>query len=181
MSRANVVMLTLAASLAIGTTAFASGPTSGNIATPAQSATDSTAAQSQGELVMNIPLLVLVDGRGQIRDIQHSQRLPTDVNDLLWQNIRSWTKSSAVINGKHEEAQVFMNVTLHSTAQPDGKSNVYFTLASEGPVLRGYWFLRGNHLYGHCSLTGNMTGGEGGRSRWCSTELTPASAESAVK
>lgn len=181
MSRANVVSLILAAAIASAPNAFAGDNLSGNLPTPVQATNDSGAAQAQGDMVMVVPLLVYVDARAQVRSIQHSQWLPGDVNDLLWQSVRSWTKTAPVINGKREAAQVFMNVILHAQPQPNGKTNVYFTLASEGPVLRGYWSVtRGNRITGHCSPTGDMSGGLGGKSRYCFAELLPVSASSAA-
>jgi hypothetical protein len=177
MSRANVVSLILAISMAMGANAVAGAP-SGNAAIPAQVTTDNGTGQGQSGRVMNMPLLVVVDARGQVRDIQHSERLPTQVNDLLWQSVRDWTKSSALIDGKHAEAQFLMNVTLHADPRPDGTENVYFTLASEGPVLRGYWRLRYGHLIGRCTNSADMTGGEGGRSYHCSSQLVPAASTS---
>jgi hypothetical protein len=178
MSRANAVLLILVVSMAMESNAVAGNTSPGNVAIPTQATTDNGTGQSPSGGAMNIPLLVIVDARGQIRDIQHSQRLPTQVNDLLWQSVRSWTKSSAVINGRHEAAQVFMNVILHADPQADGKENVYFTLASEGPVLRGYWRMWGGRLHGHCSTSANMSGGEGGKGYYCSSELTPVSVTS---
>ncbi|GGA19861.1 hypothetical protein [Dyella nitratireducens] len=181
MSRANVVSFVLAASLIIGTNATASGALPGDISIPAQSTPDSGIPQNKTEMAMNVPLLIYVDARAQVRSIQHSQRLPADVNDLLWQSVRHWTKTSAVINGRHEGAQLLMNVILHAKPQPDGKTNVYFTLASEGPVLRGYWFMQGNHLYGHCSISaGNMAAGDGGKGTRCYSLLAPVTEPSAA-
>lgn len=180
MSRANVVLLILALSVASGTNAFASGSSSGNLPAPVQSTNGSGATQGEAGMAMVMPLLVYVDARGQVRSIQHSQRLPSDVNNLLWQSVKSWTKSPAVINGRREGAQVVMNVILHAEPQAGGKVNVHFTLASTGPVLRGYWtIMRGNRLKGHCSPTGDMSGGNGGKERWCYAEFLPVSASSA--
>jgi hypothetical protein len=182
MSRANVILLIFAASLASGANALASGNSSGNLPTPVQSTNDNEATQGQTDMAMVVPLLVYVDGRGQVRSIQHSQRLLSDVNNLLWQSVKSWTKSPAVINGRRAAAQVVMNVILHAQPQPDGKTNVYFTFASEGPILRGYWIMRrGNRLNGYCSPTGDMSGGNGGARRWCYAELLPVSASSTAK
>jgi hypothetical protein len=170
MGRANVVLLSLAVSMLLGMNANASGAASESPSTPHEAVDNSSAVQTQA---MNLPLLVYVDARGTVRDIQHAQRLPGPVNDLLWQSVQNWTKSSAVVNGKHVAAQVLMNVTLHTDPRAGGKSNVYFTLASEGPVLHGYWILHGNRLTGRCTLSGEMTGGVGGKTRWCTSELIP--------
>lgn len=178
MKRANVLSLILAASTAFATNVLASGAPSGNLAIPVQSTTGSESPQNQTDMVMTVPLLVYVDARGQVRSIEHSQRLPTEVNNLLWQSVKSWTKSSAVINGRHEGAQVLMNVTLHAQPQSGGKTNVYFTLASEGPVLRGYWRMRYNYLYGRCDLSGDMRAGVGGKTHPCTSEIVPISASS---
>jgi hypothetical protein len=177
MSRANVVLLMFLIAMTSGTTVVASDNPTTNINAP-QAATDTSASQNQAGGVMNVPLLVVVDGRGQVRDIQHSQRLPTQLNDLLWKSVREWTKSSALIDGRHAEAQFLMNVTLHAEPRADGTENVYFTLASEGPVLRGYWRLRYNHLEGRCTTASDMDGGDGGKTYHCSSELVPASAAS---
>ncbi|GFZ90020.1 hypothetical protein [Dyella caseinilytica] len=179
MSRANVVLLIFSVWMASAMNAAANGVSSGNISAPAQATADHGAGQIQSGEVMNVPLLVIVDARGQVRDIQHSQRLPTQVNDLLWQSVKNWTKASAVIDGRHEAAQVFMNVTLHAVPQSDGKTNVYFTLASEGPVLRGYWRMWGGRLHGFCSSSTGLIAGEGGKGYHCASELVPASASSA--
>ncbi|MBE1159096.1 hypothetical protein [Dyella acidiphila] len=174
MNRANVVSLLPVLLLAGAASAMASG-VSPSISPVAQTAPAAN-AQNQAGQVMNLPLLVYVDGRGQVRSIQHAQRLPTAVNDLLWKNVRTWTTSSALVNGRHEGAQLLMNVTLHAQPQADGNTNVYFTLASEGPVLRGYWKLQGTHVYGHCSPSADTTAGQGGKQRWCSSELIPSDA-----
>jgi len=178
MSRANAVLLSLAVSMLFGANAAASGVTSSGYQ---QSADSDMAVQSQSATTMNVPLLVYVDARGQVRGIQQSQRLPSAVSDLLWKSVKSWTKSSPVINGRHQGAQVFMNVTLHAEPLPGGKTNVYFTLASEGPVLSGYWRMVDNRLYGRCSLgTSDMTGGVGGRQRWCYSQVIPGPASTAL-
>ncbi|RDS79882.1 hypothetical protein DWU98_15685 [Dyella monticola] len=173
MYRANVVLLSMAVSLLLGTNAAADGASLGHPSGTPQSMESSTAAPNQSDMTMNVPLVVLVDTRGQVRDIQHWQRLPPAVNNLLWQSVKSWTKSPAVVNGKPEAAQVFMNVTLHTKTQADGHANVYFTLASEGPVLRGYWRLTGNNLVGHCALgTSDPSAGTGGKVQPCAFQLT---------
>jgi hypothetical protein len=180
MNRANVVLLMLALTAASGTSAIASGTPMDNSPTSAQSVQSGETMQNQaGSMAMDIPMLVYVDARGQVRDIQHSQRLPSKVNDLLWQSVKSWTKTSAVINGRHEGAQLFMNVVLHAEPQSGGTTNVYFTLASEGPVLRGYWIMHDNYMYGHCSPTGIMSGGYGGKEHGCFAQTHPVPASSA--
>jgi hypothetical protein len=179
MSRVNVVLLILAATLAGGANAFASNASTATPPTFVQSTNDSAAIRNQTDTAMVVPLLVYVDARGQVRSIQHSQRLPGSVNDLLWQSVRSWTKTAAVINGKYEGAQVVMNVILHATPQANGKTNVYFTLGSEGPVLSGYWTMRrGNRINGYCSPTGDMSGGLGGKQRHCYADLLPVATAS---
>lgn len=171
MKRANVVLLGLAVSILSGTSVTAHDATLGNPSSLPQSAV-SGATQAQSGTVTNIPLLVVVTNKGQVRDIQHSQRLPSEVNSLLWSSVQGWIKSSAHVNGKRATAQIFMDVTLHAEPKADGKSNVYFTLASAGPVMRGYWKMLGNRMVGHCSLTGDMTAGVGGSGKWCSYTLT---------
>jgi len=173
MYRANVVLLSLAVSLLLGTNAAADGASLGHLSGASQSAQGSAAAEDQSDKTMNIPLVVLVDTRGQVRDIQHWQRLPLAVNDLLWQSVKSWTKSPPMVNGRPETAQVFMNVTLHTKQQAGGNANVYFTLASEGPVLRGYWRLTGNNLVGHCVIGSfDPSAGTGGKVQPCAFQLT---------
>lgn len=171
MKRANVVLLGLAVSMLSGTNVVAHAALSGSLPSLHQSAV-SGATQAQSGTVTNIPLLVVVTNKGQVRDIQHSQHLPGDVNNLLWSSVQGWIKSSAHVNGKRATAQIFMDVTLHAVPQADGKSNVYFTLVSAGPVMRGYWKMLGDRMVGPCSLTGNVTAGVGGSGKWCSYTLT---------
>ena len=172
MKRVNVVVLGLAVSMLSGANIAAHDASSGNLSSLPQS-TVSGATQAQSSTVMNIPLLVIVTKLGQIRDIQHSQRLPNDVNKLLWSSVQSWIKSSARVNGARVGSQVFMDVALHAEPRADGMSSVYFTLASIGPVMRGYWKMYGDRINGPCSLTtGNMTAGFGGIGSRCTFKLT---------
>ena len=180
MKRANVMLLGLAVSILSGTDVAARDASSGNLPSLPQSAV-SGATQAQSDTVTNIPLLVVVTNKGQVRDMQHSQRLPTDVNNLLWSSVQGWIKSPARVNGKRVGSQVFMDVVLHAEPRADGKSNVYFTLVSIGPVMRGYWKMRGDRINGPCSLTtGNMNAGVGGISAPCTFKLTAGVAPTAT-
>lgn len=172
MNRANVVVLNVAAWIVVGTAAAARANSVENLPATVQTAAAVGVRFSQAG-TMNITLLVYMDGRGQIRSIQHAQRLPSAVNDLLWRSVQGWIKSSPVINGRHQPAQVLANVTLHTEPQSDGNSNVYFTLASMGSALRGYWILRGNRIQGFCSAQGDMGAGTGARGYRCSLQLAP--------
>ncbi|MEW9570730.1 hypothetical protein ABQJ54_03135 [Rhodanobacter sp. Si-c] len=171
MDRTNAVLLGLAMSVLLGANAVARDASPGSSSNFPQSAV-SGAAQTQSGTVTNIPLLVVVTNKGQVRDIQHSLRLPGAVNNLLWNSVQGWVKSSARINGKRVRSQVYMDVILHAEPQADGKSNVYFTLASIGPVMRGYWRMHGDSINGPCSITGNMAAGVGGSGKWCTYKLT---------
>jgi hypothetical protein len=180
MKRANVVVLGVAVSVLFGTNIAAHDASSGNLPSPPQSA-GSGATQAQSSTVMNIPLLVVVTNKGQVRDIQHSQRLPSSVNNLLWSTVQGWIKSSAQVNGARVGSQVFMDVTLHAEPLADGKSNVYFSLASIGPVMRGYWKMYGDRINGPCSqTTGNMAAGFGGIGARCTFKLTAGVAPTAT-
>ena len=182
MKHGNVVLLGLAVSMLFGTNVAAHDASSGNLPSLPQSAV-SGATQAQSDTVTNIPLLVVVTNKGQVRDIQHSQRLPSDVNNLLWSSVQGWIKSPARVNGKRVGSQVFIDVALHAEPRADGKSNVYFTLASIGPVMRGYWKMHGDRINGTCSaLTGNMTAaavGDGSSVR-CTYKLTAGVAPTAT-
>ncbi|WP_158881479.1 hypothetical protein [Rhodanobacter sp. L36] len=137
-----------------------------------QSAASDTVGAPSGTVV-HLPLLVIVTSKGQVRDIQHSQRLPDNVNKLLWKSVQAWVKSPAHVNGRRVNAQVFMDAALHAEPQADGKSSVYFTLASLGPVMRGYWKMHGDRINGPCStVTGNMSAGFGGTSSRCTFKIT---------
>jgi hypothetical protein len=170
MNRANAVLLGLAMSALLGANATAHGASPGSVSGFPQSAAGD-AGQTRAGTLTNIPLLVVVTNKGQVRDIQHSQRLPGDMNKLLWSSVQGWVRSSARVNGKRVYSQVFMDVVLHAEPQADGNSNVYFTLASVGPVMRGYWRMHGDSIDGPCSLTGNMTAGIGGSSKWCTYRI----------
>ena len=135
MNRTNAVLLSLVVSMLLGANVVAHEASPENLPGLPQSAASSESQVQPG--IMSIPLLVTVGKMGQIRDVQHSQRLPSDVNRLLWRSIQGWVKSSAKVNGRRAAAQVFMTVTLHAEPRADGESNVYFTLASMGPVMRG--------------------------------------------
>jgi hypothetical protein len=178
MKRANVILLGLAVSMLLGTNVAAHDASSASLASLPQSANGGAA---QSGTVTNIPLLVVVTSKGQVRDIQHSQRLPSDVNNLLWSSVQAWTKSPARVNGRRVTAQVYMDVALHAEPRADGSSNVYFTLASIGPVMRGYWKMRGDRINGPCAMvTGNMTAGVGGTSARCTFKLTAGVAPTAT-
>lgn len=179
MNRANVALLGLAVSMLLGTNAVAHDTSSGNLASLPQAAVGG-ATQAQSGTVTNIPLLVIVTSKGQVRDIQHSQRLPNDLNNLLWSSVQGWIKSPASVNGKRATAQIFMDVALHAEPQADGKSNVYFTLASMGPVMRGYWKMYGDNISGPCSMTGNVNAGVGGSGARCTYKLTAGVAPTAT-
>ncbi|MFK2875479.1 hypothetical protein [Rhodanobacter hydrolyticus] len=169
MKRANGVLLGLAVSMLFGASVAAHDASPASL--PQSAASGATQAQSSA--VTNIPLLVIVTNKGQVRDIQHAQRLPTQVNRLLWSSVQDWTRSPARVNGKRVTAQVYMDVTLHAEPRADGSSSVYFTLASVGPVMRGYWKMRGDRINGPCEkVTGNMTAGVGGAGAWCTFKLT---------
>lgn len=176
MKRAMVMALVLAASMLFGTTLVARDASSGNVSVPPQSSSTNSSQTDLGT-VTSIPLLVIVTNKGMVRDIQHSQRLPNQVNNLLWRSVQSWIKSSARVNGKRVGSQVYMDVALHSEPQADGNANVYFTLASIGPVMRGYWKIHGDRMSGPCSrTTGNVNAGIGGPSGLCAYGLTAAAA-----
>jgi len=171
MKLANVVLVGLAVSIFFGTNVAAHDASSGNLPSLTQSAA-SGAAPLGSDTVTNIPLLVIVTNKGQIRDMQHSQRLPSDVNNLLWSSLQGWIKGPAYVNGIRVGSQIFMDVALHAKPRADGTSNVYFTLASMGPVMRGYWKMRGDRINGPCSLTtGNMNAGVGGIGTRCTFKL----------
>jgi hypothetical protein len=179
MKRANVVLLGLAVSMSFATNVAARDASPASPASLAQT-TAGAANQAQSGTVINIPLLVIVTNKGQVRNIQHAQRLPRDVNNLLWSSVQNWTKSPARVNGKRVTAQVYMDVTMHAEPRADGNSNVYFTLASIGPVMRGYWRMRGDRINGPCSVTGNMVAGVGGTSEHCTFKLMPGVAPTAT-
>lgn len=181
MIRTNAVLLGLAGAMLLGTNVAARDALPGSFSNLPQS-TVTGATQTQSGVVTNIPLLVVVTNKGQVRDIQHSQRLPGAVNDLLWNSVQGWIKSSARVNGKRVRSQVFMDVVLHTEPRADGKSTVYFTLASVGPVMRGYWKMRGDRINGPCTLTGDMTAGfGGGGDGWrCTYKLTAGAAPRAT-
>jgi hypothetical protein len=180
MKRANMVVLGLAIAMLFGTNVAAHEASSGNLPSPPQSAV-SGATQAESGTVTNIPLLAIVTNKGQVRDIQHSQRLPSNVNNLLWSSVQSWIKGPAHVNGARVGSQVFMDVALHAEPRADGTSNVYFTLASIGPVMRGYWKMRGDRINGPCSLTtGNMTAGVGGIGARCTFKLIAGVAPTAT-
>jgi len=174
MKRASVVLLGLALSMSFGTNIAAHDASSGELPSSPQSAIKgATQASSEADTVTNIPLLVIVTSKGQIRDMQHSQRLPGDVNSLLWSSLQGWVKGPAYVNGTRVGSQVFMDVALHSEPRADGTANVYFTLASIGPVMRGYWRMRGDRINGPCSqTTGNMNAGVGGIGTRCTFKIT---------
>lgn len=166
MKRANGLLLGLAVSMLFGANVAA------HDASPASLPQSAAGDAAQSGTVTDIPLLVIVTNKGQVRDIQHSQRLPPQVNKLLWSSVQGWTRSPARVNGKRVTAQVYMDVALHAEPRADGSSSVYFTLASIGPVMRGYWRMRGDRINGPCSVTGNMTAGVGGAGAWCTFKLT---------
>lgn len=179
MKRGHMVLLGLVASMSFGMNAAAHDALPGSLPSLPQSAVNA-ATQDQSGAVTNIPLLVVVTNKGQVRDIQHSQRLPGNMNDLLWSSVQGWIKSSARVNGKRVNSQIFMNVVLHAEPRTDGKSNVYFTLSSIGPVMRGYWKMRGDSIDGPCSITGDVNAGTGGRGARCSYKLKAGVAPTAT-
>ncbi|MBD8900346.1 hypothetical protein [Rhodanobacter sp. DHG33] len=171
MKRGHMVLLGLVASMSFGMNAAAHDALPGSLPSLPQSAVNA-ATQDQSGAVTNIPLLVVVTNKGQVRDIQHSQRLPPSVNNLLWSTVQEWIKSPARVDGRRAGAQVFMDVAVHTEPRADGNSDVYFTLASIGPVMRGYWKMRGDRINGPCEMvTGNMTAGFGGRTDRCTFKL----------
>jgi hypothetical protein len=93
------------------------------------------------------PVLVRVNDRGKVTDVQPSVTLSPRTDRLLRANLGEMIAKPAMVKGRPVSSIFVIQLALHTEKQSDGKYRAHFSYVSSIPVPPGSWYWV--HINGH--------------------------------